>query len=63
MRNIPQNKAEISDEIVKLAPYVDMKTLLSMHPDIADVDLVLKRLKEQSDSMDLDNIQHVSENK
>jgi SPP1 family phage portal protein len=60
VRNIPQNKAEISDEIVKLSPYVDQKTLLSLHPDITDVDLVLKRLKEQSDSMDLDKIEHVS---
>lgn len=55
-RNIPQNKAEISDMITKLAPFVDLKTLLSWHPDIADVDLVLKRLKEQEDSMNLDNI-------
>lgn len=60
-RNIPQNKAEIAEQIGKLSPYVDQKTLLSWHPDITDVDLVLKRLKEQSDSMDIDKIQHVSE--
>jgi SPP1 family phage portal protein len=61
IRNIPQNKAEISDMIVKLSPYVDQKTLLALHPDITDVDLVLKRLKEQSDSMELDNIEHLDE--
>lgn len=61
IRNLPQNKAEISDMIVKLSPFVDQKTLLALHPDITDVDLVLKRLAEQSDSMDLDNITHVSE--
>jgi SPP1 family phage portal protein len=61
VRNIPQNKAEIADTIVKLSPHVDQRTLLSWHPDITDVDLVLKRLKEQSDPMDLDSIQHLSE--
>lgn len=61
IRNLPQNKSEIADQIVKLSPHVDQKTLLSWHPDITDVDLVLKRLKEQSDSMDLDNVSHVSE--
>jgi SPP1 family phage portal protein len=61
VRNIPQNKAEISDMIVKLSPHVDQKTLLALHPDITDVDLVLKRIKEQSDTMNLDNIKHVSE--
>lgn len=59
VRNIPQNKSEIADMVVKLSPFVDQKTLLSWLPDITDVDLVLKRLKEQQDSMNLDNIEHL----
>ncbi len=55
-RNVPPNRAEITDMMVKLAPYLDRRTLLSMHPDITDVDLVLKRLKEEGDAMDLENI-------
>ncbi|MGD6896102.1 phage portal protein [Bacillus infantis] len=59
-RNVPPNKAEITDMMVKLAPYVDRRTLLSMHPDIIDVDLVLKRLKEEGDAMDLQNLIRVN---
>lgn len=57
VRNLPQNKSEITDMMTKLVNMVDLKTLLSWHPDITDVDLVLGRIEEQKDSMDLDKIE------
>ncbi|MGN7942852.1 phage portal protein [Metabacillus sp. 22489] len=56
IRNIPQDHDKIVDQMTKLVNMVDLKTLLSWHPKITDVELVLKRLSEQNDSMDLDKI-------
>ncbi|WP_407268942.1 phage portal protein [Radiobacillus sp. PE A8.2] len=53
-RNIPQNEAEITDQIVKLSDKVDDETLLSWHPRIQDPKQVIQKRNEEQDSMNLD---------
>lgn len=55
-RNLPQNEAEVTDMMTKLVNMVDHETLLSWHPRIQEPSQILKRLREQQDSMNLDNI-------
>ncbi|MCY7933159.1 phage portal protein [Bacillus spizizenii] len=59
VRNVPQNKSEVTDQMVKFASFLDLKTLLSMSPDIADPDAVINRVKEYGTAM---NPTTISEN-
>lgn len=57
IRNIPQNEAEVADQMTKLVNMVDLETLLSWHPRIQEPGQIVKRLHEQQEqSMNLDNI-------
>ena len=62
VRNLPQDEAKITDEITKMVNIVDKKTLLSWHPKITDVDLVIKRLAEENDTIDLDKVTQFQKN-
>lgn len=55
-RNIHQDSALITDQIVKLLGVVDNETLLSWHPNISEPAQVIQKVKEQEDSMNLDNV-------
>jgi SPP1 family phage portal protein len=56
VRNIPQNEAEVADQMTKLVNMVDHETLLSWHPRIQEPAQIVKKVKEQSDAMNLDKI-------
>ncbi|MEC1772827.1 phage portal protein [Schinkia azotoformans] len=56
VRNLPQNEAEIADQMTKLINIVDHETLLSWHPRIQEPSQVIKKLKEEDDSVNLDDI-------
>jgi SPP1 family phage portal protein len=53
-RNLPSNDAEVTDQIVKLAGTVDHETRLSWHSKIQEPAQVIKKLKAEQDSMNLD---------
>ncbi|WP_027725437.1 phage portal protein [Tuberibacillus calidus] len=55
-RNIPQNEAEITDEIIKLKGIVSQETLLSWHPRIQSPSQEIEKVKEEKDDMNLDSI-------
>ncbi|MGX2959497.1 phage portal protein [Peribacillus sp. JNUCC 23] len=60
VRNLPQDEAKVTDQITKMVNIVDKKTLLSWHPKISDVDLVLKRLAEENDTVQLDGVKRIN---
>lgn len=56
-RNIPQNEAEIVDQMVKLVHMVPLEELLSWHPRLQEIPSLIKRMKEQEDTINLDNVE------
>jgi len=57
VRNLPQNEAEVTDQMTKLVNMVDLETLLSWHPRIQEPAQILKKINEQKDSIDLNNVE------
>jgi SPP1 family phage portal protein len=55
-RNLPQNEAEITNEIVQLSHLVPLEILLSWHPRIQNPAQVVQKLKQEQDTMNLDAI-------
>jgi SPP1 family phage portal protein len=55
-RNIPQNEAEITNQIVQLSHLVPLEELLSWHPRIQNPAQVVQKLKQEQDTMNLDQI-------
>lgn len=55
-RNLPQNEAEITDQMTKLVNMIPMRELLSWHPRVQEPDQLLIQLKKENDSINLDKI-------